>query len=162
MSLNFDLSKIPSWETVCYETLTDTPEAMAALVAECRFFGPSWAWADDRKSVRRMSVTTNTLVFATMSIGVGNITAANWQEVYTRLTMHERVFGALRIGPDGESGFTPEEVRAHIGLHTNVRDESKAWFHAHLVRNLRLDAGRTLRAERALPQGDMVSTGGLE
>lgn len=78
-------------------------------------------------------VTREALIFATMAVGMGEITEDNAQEFYTRLSFWEKVNGAYRFG-DGEAlYFTPEDVKRFIGLRTNVFPKmTKAKFHKHV------------------------------
>lgn len=146
MSLNYDLTKIVDRNTLCWETFTGTPEEMNARVMRCTFMGPDWSWTDSTKtSVTRMSVTTHCLIFASMNVGMRQITEANWEEFYTRLSTVEQVFGAFRQNEEGPAYFTPEDVKAHIGLSTNVGDESKAKFNAKVARWHRENARKSLR-----------------
>ena len=69
---------------------------------------------------RKMSPVTHALIFITMSVDIGRITEKNYLEFYTRA----KFVGALH----GQSYFTVEEIRAHIGLHTNVADKTRAYF----------------------------------
>lgn len=149
MSLNFDLSKIANYETTCYEAIEDTPERLETLVRSISFFGPSWGYdGDDRTRVIRMRAVTHVLVWGTMSVMMGSITEKNWRVFYTRFAMMEAALGASLVGSKGEPiKVTPEQVRAHIGLTTNVRTESAGKFNGWLVRNLARSAGNSLRNE---------------
>jgi len=147
MSLDYRLDNIADNETLCWETYTGTRDEMVALVARCTFMGPDWAWTDDAQtSVTRLSPTTSTLIFLSMQAGLGSITEKNWREFYTRVRMIEAVLGAMRASEAGAVYFTPDEVRSHVGLVTNVSDESKAKFNAKIARIVRENAERTLRA----------------
>lgn len=138
MSLNWDLSKVENHGTKCWETFTGTTEEMQKRVDIVTFMGPYWNWADDSKSsVRRMNLTTQTLIWASMSVGLGEITLKNHEEWYRRINMLETSDGAYRLAqqPSGEKTgvmVTPEEVQEHIGLKVNVTDMTKAkwerWF----------------------------------
>jgi len=149
MSLNFDLSKIANYGTTCYETIEDTPERLETLVRSISFFGPSWGYdGDDRTRCIRMRAVTHVLVWGTMSVMMGSITEKNWRVFYTRFAMMETALGAFLVGSKGEPiKITPEQVRAHIGLTTNVRTESAGKFNGWLVRNLARNAGDSLRNE---------------
>jgi hypothetical protein len=149
MSLNFDLSKIANCGTTCYETIEDTPERLETLVRSISFFGPSWGYdGDDRTRCIRMRAVTHVLVWGTMSVMMGSITEKNWRVFYTRFAMKEAALGASLINGDGSPAYiTPEQVRAHIGLTTNVRTESAGKFNGRLVRNLARNAGDSLRNE---------------
>lgn len=146
MSLNWNLNDIPDHMNTCYETFTGTPEEMAALVERMSFTGPNWAWTADKSAVERVSTTAHAIILLSMQVGLGRITEANWREWYTRLAMIEKLYGPMRATSDGPVFFTPDEVRAHIGLRVNVADETKAKFNARMARFLREQASRALRA----------------
>ena len=146
MSLDYNLTKIADRDTLCWETRTGTPEEMVALVARCTFMGPDWAWTDDKQtSVTRMGVTTHCLLFAGIHVGLSAITEANWQAYFERLSTVEQVLGPFRQSEEGPVFFTAEDVKAHIGLSTNVGDESPAKFNAKVARWHRENARKSLR-----------------
>jgi hypothetical protein len=68
---------------------------------------------------------TQSIIFTTMSVGLGEITEKNWLEFYARMNIIERLGGYTPI--------PPERVKEHIGLSTNVSNETrnqwmKRWF----------------------------------
>lgn len=73
------------------------------------------------------------MIWATMSVGIGRITEKNAAEFYARLALLRKIDGAPEI--------TPEQVRWHIGLRTNVSDESRAQF----LKRLSTDLKRSVR-----------------
>jgi hypothetical protein len=146
MSLNWNLSNIPDHATVCYETATGTPDKMEALVERVLFMGPNWSYTADKTAVQRMSVTTHTLLFALMDVGIGALTPSTVGEAYTRIHMTETACGAFRTGDTGPVFFTREEVTAHVGLVTNIGEKTKAQFHAHLMKSWRASLSRKVVA----------------
>jgi len=95
MSLNWNLEKIADYKTVC--------------------------WTEDGG----LSPTTESLIWATLAIGVGEITSKTEAEFYARINLYERTFGAfqVKLGEDGkreEVYITREDIRSHRGLSTNV------------------------------------------
>jgi hypothetical protein len=149
MSLNFDLSKITDYRNACHETFTGSQEEMEERMGHPRFFGGNWSYeGSDRSRIVRLHPVTEALVFSTMSVMMGSITEKNWREFYSRVAMKEAALGASLINGDGSPAYiTPEQVRAHIGLTTNVRTESAGKFNGWLVRGLRRDAESRLRRE---------------
>ena len=146
MSLDYNLTKIANRDTLCWETYTGTHEEMAALVARVTFMGPDWAWTDaSHTSVTRRSVTTHVLIFASMHVGFGSITEKNWEAYFERLSTVEQVLGPFRTSEEGPVFFTPDDVKAHIGLSTNVGAESPAKFNAKVARWRRENAAQTSR-----------------
>lgn len=72
------------------------------------------------------AVTRESLIFATMGVGMPSITAENAREFYARLSFYEKVNGAMRFDFDSDTDtrteryFTADEVRKFIGLRTNA------------------------------------------
>lgn len=107
MSLNFELGKIKDWKTV------------TRVVAE--HDAPGQYKAGDEI----MNPLTNTLIWATIGIGMGEITEENVHEFYARLRIQEAINGAYqRKAVEGggweDKPITLDEVKQHIGLTTNV------------------------------------------
>jgi hypothetical protein len=68
---------------------------------------------------------TETLIFLTMSVGMGDITEENAGEFWTRANIVQKLHGPF-ISRDGKGHlFTVEDVVNHIGLHTNVAKETR-------------------------------------
>lgn len=120
MSLDWQVDKIADYKTVCW-----IPTGEVDSEGEPR---------------KRLNPVTEALIWATISVGIGEITAANAQEFYARLSAYERVSGALLIMPndDGTASdhlITPADILAHVGLVTNVfPKESDAKFREKLWR----------------------------
>lgn len=96
MSLDFRLSDIEDYENVC--------------------------WLDEDQ----MNPVTKALIFATMAVGLSGITEANAEEFFGRLRVVESTQGTYLVGAAPSRFITPEMVRQHIGLATNVSDESRS------------------------------------
>lgn len=80
-------------------------------------------------------VTRESLIWATMAIGMGEITDENAMEFYTRLSLLEKVTGASRFDGEGKPlFFSPEDVKRFVGLRTNVFPKwTKAKFKTHIM-----------------------------
>jgi hypothetical protein len=78
----------------------------------------------DRDGVLRPE--TKSLIFATMVVGIGRITEGNAAEFYARLHAFERLNGTYLTEQGKNVYLTPEDVRRHIGLTTNVANETRA------------------------------------
>lgn len=110
MGLYYDYTKIKDVDTLC--------------------------WTEpDEKGDRTVKPLTWTLTLLTMAVGMGDITEKNYGEFYARLHLLETLSGGgyllERNGPDDEWRnrlFTLEDIRKHIGLHTNVGPETRAQF----------------------------------
>jgi len=77
------------------------------------------------------------------------ITEKNWNEVFCRLQILERVFGCRRIYNNGsrasrEVYYTPEEIRSLVGLRVNAGSKSDAEFKKLIMKELTTDADRKL------------------
>jgi hypothetical protein len=86
--------------------------------------------------------TTNTLIWLTIPVGLGNITEDNWKEFLFRIRVMEKLSGPFlhqfipnTDPPEDGKGtqvpiyFTPKMVKKRIGLYTNVSDETRsAWM----------------------------------
>lgn len=102
MSLSFELSNINDYETVCFE---ETPGG------------------------RRKKPVTEALIFHTMGAGIGEITEATLDEFFARVNAREKLHGPMvtmpMVRPGDKTDWVPyfitkEDVKAHIGLATNV------------------------------------------
>ena len=120
MSLDFDVSKIENYEELTtYET-------------------------KDGKKI--WHPVTSSIIHMCMGIGIGGITKKNWKQFYIRVSMWEKIHGPMLIRGEFEPGdkannLTPEEIKAHIGLTTNVYpDRTDAQFRKQLFDSFTRDA----------------------
>lgn len=97
-------------------------------VTKCNL-GDDYKWlakADDptqgiKKGDELMHPVTNALIWGCMGIGIGKITAENYEEWYGRFELQERLFSRSLLKSDGTHYvITLADVKAHIGLTTNV------------------------------------------
>jgi hypothetical protein len=133
MALNWQLGEIADWDNVCQVT----------------------AEADDRnngitKGDRILSQVTQALIWATMSVDLGKISTANHEEFFSRLRLLEMLEGPRLWRPDCDRGsaknyITLAEVKAHIGLATNVTTRTQASWAKRLIDQ---NAREQLRLER--------------
>jgi hypothetical protein len=141
MSLNYNIGNIENWRDTCYERHTGPADELERMVERMSFFGSDWTYTDESKTaVERMSPKTNVIVFSTMSVGMGSITSKNWREFFLRLDIIQRESGyALLIDGKGEPIYlTPDDVFAHVGLTTNVANETNAkWFSRYVKNRIR-------------------------
>lgn len=101
MSLDFDVSKIEN-----YQELTTA----------------------ERNGTLRWHPVTEAIVYLSLTVQLQKITKENWRKWFTRARLYEKAFGTMLLsrGTEGEGllpdalYITPEEVKAHIGLTTNV------------------------------------------
>ena len=134
MSLDFNISKIQNKDTLCYSRAY---ENAAALVSDR---SSSWYHPKDDRGIEqkhiaeRLSPVTQAIIFATISVDIGEITSANAVEFFTRIHAVQTVLGPLlrqSSTVDDETVWidkpiTFEDIQNHIGLTTNVRYRS--WF----------------------------------
>ena len=85
----------------------------------------------------KLTPHTECLLYATMAVGLPEITEKNSREFFKRLRLWEKVVGPFRFDKKGKDlYFSLEEVESHIGLSTNASKItknaflSKIWQHA--------------------------------
>lgn len=149
MSLNYNLRAVPF--TVRAERITD-PKYIESIKGGNA--PRDWYELKDENKegvepgVWMMTPATEALIWLTMSVGMGGIKEKNWQQFYTRSALTERMFGARRHRRDPETNvvkgvyITPEEVKAHIGLSTNVSRLTDLQFLKHTFKNFTRDCER--------------------
>jgi len=121
MSLNWNVSKIADSNTVCFQHYTENGEPQ-----------------------RRMTQSTELLIFTTMVVGFGRITESNYKEFFKRVALFERLHGAVRVKKDCRGKFvddpyTLEDIRQHIGLTTNVSEEKPAAWRKRIIESWERD-----------------------
>lgn len=150
MSLDFDLSRIP------LETRTNEADRDGNAAA-----GESF-----KKGDRILTATMNTLIWATMAVGIGRLSdgttfggdkydTSTIDEFELRITMYEKLFGAMESyhTDDGvkEKPITREVLEAHLGLSTNVSFEKRPAWLKRMADSIERDQAyaRRLKAEKA-------------
>lgn len=91
------------------------------------------------------------IIFSLMHIGMNGITEKNWEKVYTRIRIMEEATKPLLLvskeeDPSGRRFVSPELVKAHIGLTTNVSEETDTWFKNRVFNLLKQSAEFHLNA----------------
>jgi len=91
---------------------------------------------------------TEAIIFATMAIGLHEITEKNVDDFWCRINAQEMAFGALCY-EGGADGPVPrytslEDIRLRIGLKTNASPKTKHQFMKGLGEHLLRDAQRRL------------------
>jgi len=104
--------------------------------------GPDWA-------------ITESLIWATMGIGINTITEANAEEFHTRLMVWHRAIGVRQGNPSER--ITLADVRKRIGLSTNATPLTKAGFKNNVWRILMADAEGDTRRDRVNAQREAAS-----
>jgi hypothetical protein len=136
MSLDWNLSKIANHNTLCWR------EDGKNDAGETRY---------------TLAPRTHTLIFAMMAIDIGTITEKNAVQVYTRIAAWESLFGVMcRMWDDTTQRAelvpcTLDDVRAHIGLRTNVTTKSDAlwWFRVRKTHERQVNESIATEARRA-------------
>lgn len=77
---------------------------------------------------------TDQMIWACMSVGIGKITEATVEKFIERYAALQALNSGDMIGKDGRFYITGADVRNHIGLRTNVSDETDAAFAEKLFR----------------------------
>lgn len=96
---------------------------------------------------------TDQLIWATMGVGLGELTAKNEKEFRTRLAMWS--ITAPPSSPGAKSLFetllamTPEQWKERYGLSTNVPNETRASFRARVARYIEREAEARIKNEAA-------------
>ena len=110
MSLNWSLEKIENSDDLCWHP----------------------AKPGEKDEDRQMKAMTNAIIWATMSVDLGRITEKNYLDFFARCQLVSRLFGAPLVshvdGKREDVDFTIADIKAHIGLSTNVSDKSAAAF----------------------------------
>ena len=148
MALHFEFGDLPF--AFITERVTD-PDQIKSIREHGPgggFFTRQWwdftedhEWDDGEKTEAGVYVQTlaaHCLVIATMTIDMGTITEKNWTEFYRRLNALEHLVGAQRRrkndhGEWEDVFYTPAEVKAHIGIRTNVAKTTDAQWRKRLM-----------------------------
>ena len=126
MALTWDLTDIKNYEDVCWEKNDDGTD--------------------------RLNPVTESLIWLSMGIGMGNITEANANEFYIRVALYEDLFGnMLSTFENGVKKYipiTPEDIISHIGLRTNVGKDSATVFRNRMFKNYAIEKQRLFDREK--------------
>jgi len=124
MSLNWNIGKIANLETVCYTEHADGERYLSSL--------------------------THKLIWATLAVDLGKISAKNISEWQVRLQMI-----AMTYEDASWAEITREQLEAHIGLETNATTSTRAGFLKKMARLVERTAVRKVgdanRATAATP-----------
>ena len=128
MSLDWNLGSIKDWETTCFDTQKEKPEAFD----ENR---DRWHYNEEKGEYSRLKAKTHHLIWSGLVTYVGKITKTNWEECYHRIAIYELVTGCfckkaiIRRGKEVwvDDPFTPEDVYKHIGYHSNTFGKKADW-----------------------------------
>lgn len=122
MALNWQLDKIANYKQLC--------------------------WKGEGQE-QRMNAVTNALIWLQIPILMGEITEKNHVEVFKRISMYEKTQGAfVRYHTTGDYFITLKDVKEHIGLKTNVREETFAKFKKELMIRIEREANDDVRRQQ--------------
>ena len=118
---------------------------------------------------QRITCVTEMLIFFTMYNGMNEITEKNHVEFYARTNMFERVYGPFLSKREKktdkviDSPITYEQVRQHIGLHTNAGSRTKREFNKAMWRKVMEDVNGEVREyAKACERQDDSARGGRQ
>jgi hypothetical protein len=95
MSLDWAVEDVKDWETVC--------------------------WIEGTKpDTKRLNPITEILIWATMHVGINEITEKNAEKFHSRLMQLHEIGQAIGYNKDGDYTPSLEEIKQHIGLGTNA------------------------------------------
>ena len=154
MALHFSFGDLPFAFTAERVTDPDRAESIREHGPGGGFFPRQWwdftedkVWDNGETTEAGVYVRTieaHCLVILTMTIDMGTITEKNWTEFYCRVNAVECLMGAQRRrkndhGEWEDVFFTPAEVKAHIGLRSNVCKTSDAQWRKRLMKMHRVE-----------------------
>jgi len=118
MSLDWYLGKIENYEEVCFSTNENGEDIL--------------------------NPRTEALIWLTMAVDMGKITKENAADFYARVSFYESLFNPLLSSfEDGKQVYhpiTPQDVKNHIGLSTNVAKDTDAAWRKRVFNNFVRDA----------------------
>jgi hypothetical protein len=116
MSLNWNLSKIANKDTVCFRA--------------------------DSNGERELTGLTHALIWGTIAVDLGEITAKNVDEWKFRLNCIGLVYDDKTWAE-----ITREDIAKHIGLSTNVTSRTRKQFIAKMAKALEREVSDSIRRE---------------
>lgn len=124
MALNWDLSNIKEFEDLCYRTMESTYVDVDEETGE-----------EITKNHVELVPLADALIWATICVGMGEVTEDTYVEFWRRVAALEAWNGAFLTTKDGPRPITLADVKAHIGLSTNVSMECVEYWWQRQVRH---------------------------
>jgi hypothetical protein len=95
----------------------------------------------DPDNPKKWHPLTEAFVWYSYVIGMHEITEKNYEEFFTRIFIEERTIGTIRLRPQEGAEPLPvyttlEEVKSHIGMHTNVSKKTLTQFWKGIKRDV--------------------------
>jgi hypothetical protein len=135
MSLDWNLKGIKNADAVCWGEPATANDPMRGI----------------EKGKQYMKPLTDALIWLTMAVDIGHITEKNADEFYRRVAMIETLNGASLSKWNAETEkhearpITLDDVKAHIGLSTNVSTKTAKQFDAKYTKMVRESVERARR-----------------
>jgi hypothetical protein len=107
MPLNWDISHIENYKELCWDDVHEE---------------------DKERTSHKLNPVTEVLIFATMAVGINEITKENSDEFYARLNFVEKIDGPSLIKNGEPANISFEDVNSHIGLTTNASEITRSKF----------------------------------
>lgn len=123
MSLDFNVSKVKNHKVVTSKNEIINTEGKTRL---------------------KWHPVTDALTWATMTIGINEITEKNWKDFYRRLNLYESLNGTFLTSFKGQRFITPLEVYTNIGLSTNASKKTEKQFLDDALKNHKTDIEQTI------------------
>lgn len=73
-------------------------------------------------------VTRDSLIWATIPVGINNLTQERVDDFFARVSFIEKTQGTYRHDSKGSLPFTREDVQRFVGLRTNASPKTEAAF----------------------------------
>lgn len=130
MALHWDIGAIPNFKELCHI---------------------NHRMDENGEEVCDLHPVTDSLIWSTMAVGIGEITEENYELFYRRMVALAKIHGPMLRNADGSMAITLADVKAHIGLKCNVSFQNSLEFQMGLGRRVWEDAGYALtKAKEAL------------
>lgn len=117
MSLDYSFGRIKNWKKVCLD------------------------------SEGQVKPLTEAIIFRTMFVDMGQITEKNYREFYLRCKVVSEVTGKpliqIKRNKPVEVDFTLDDIRAHIGLSTNVSTKNGMSFWSRWTKSFDKEEGKS-------------------
>ena len=159
MSLNFNVTKIKDYHTVTTAYRNHTTGAVyfeADTHIDHEDGDKKTFWVVENDSPAEVHEiwhpVTEAIVWRTMSVGLGTVTEDNVHEFYARSMLFDRITLTTPLWIEGkDTHITMKMLRDHIGLSTNVPDETrKKWIARIMDYEFRSVEGMAKREDKEL------------
>lgn len=134
MSLDWGVTKIANYQRVTTQLRCANDQCQAPVDYAFKNISHTCAHCDTTAvPVEHWHPLTQALVWGCMATGMNGITEKNAREFYARIHFHEKLHGTFLH----ERFITAEDVLSHVGLHTNVSNETRAAWVKRVVTDVR-------------------------